>query len=131
MGARSRRWQGEVLERRFVVVLGQQRCDFLPQQAVEFGSTHIFVLCHTRLKPLYDLERGLDADIRRYENLLKLVEEIVIDTAAACNGTRDLGEHTLLGTFQPFIQGLFFLFREEFEEAHKLVLLFLLQIYKN
>ena len=103
------------------VILCQQGCNLIAQDAIEFGGADILVARHTFLDALDDVQRGINAHIGCHEHFLEIVEHVVIDLALAGYGTCQFAEETLLGLLEAFVERfllLFLILGEKIEESH-------------
>ena len=88
------------------VVLRQQVGNGTPEDTVELGCRYILVAGYTLLDAVDNLYRCVDTDIRGYENLLKIVKDIVVDLRFSGDGTGKLRKNTLLGFLKTLIESL-------------------------
>ena len=75
------------------IVLSQQRCNLLTQDAVQLCRRYIFVASHTLFDALDNLQRRVNADIGCDKNFFQIVKHIVVNLGFSCHRTCQFLEH--------------------------------------
>ena len=87
----------------FRIVLSQQICNLLLQDAVQFRCWHIFVTSHTFLDTLNDLQRGIHTYVTGDQHLFQIVQHIIVNLRFTSNGTGEFIKHTRFRFLQSLV----------------------------
>ena len=110
--------QVEVVEV-YGVVFGQQACDFIPEDVVEFGGIEVLVAGDSCLDAVDDLDGGIESYIAGDQGGFEFVEDFDVDSGFPGYGLGYLLEEAGFGLFKALLQFLFlFLGKEFFKETH-------------
>ena len=100
------------------IVLCQQICDFIAQDAVQLRGADILVARHALLDAPDDLQRRVDAHITRDKHFLEIVEHIVINLRLSGYRTGQFTENAGLGFLQALVERFLLILIKKSENSH-------------
>ena len=100
------------------IVLRQQCCYLLPEDAIEFRCAHILVASHAFLNATNNLQCCIHSHVTRDEHFLKIIEHIVVHLRLSCHCTRQFVENACLCFFQTLVKSFLLILIKKTEYSH-------------